>query len=206
MPCFVEVMRGFQARFPTVRTRLYVESLGATAAMLLEGKADIGVVLDFAGGSEDLVVRPIMEIEMVPVCAPDHPLARVNSPLDAEAVREHVQLVLTDRSPLTEGRDHGVLAVTTWRLADLSAKHAMLIAGLGWGGMPRHMVQADLDAGRLVELHIPCWDGRPRPPVLTALAAWRADAAPGPAAQWMVDKLASHRAAPIQVMAGATAI
>jgi hypothetical protein len=35
------------------------------------------------------------------------------------AGRDHLQLVLTDRSPLTQGRDLGVIGTQTWRLADL---------------------------------------------------------------------------------------
>jgi hypothetical protein len=48
----------------------------------------------------------------------------------------HVQLVLTDRSKIFEGREFGVMSSSTWRLADLFAKHAFLVNGLGWGGMP----------------------------------------------------------------------
>ena len=57
------------------------------------------------------------------------------------AARNYIQLVLTDRSPLTEGRDFGVMSSRTWRLADLGAKHALLLEGIGWGNMPREMVQ-----------------------------------------------------------------
>ena len=46
------------------------------------------------------------------------------------------------------------MSPSTWRLADLFAKHAFLLNGLGWGGMPMHAVQDDLAAGRLVELRI----------------------------------------------------
>src|SRR3546814_4467829 len=53
--------------------------------------------------------------------------------LPAETARRHVQLVLTDRSDLTKGRDVGVIGLESWRLGDLGAKHALLVAGLGWG-------------------------------------------------------------------------
>ena len=69
-------------------------------------------------------------------------------------LREQVQLVLTDRTALTEGQDFGVLALRTWRLGDLGAKHALLLAGLGWGNMPEEMVEDDLAAGRLVRLQV----------------------------------------------------
>jgi len=44
--------------------------------------------------------------------------------------------VLTDRSPVTQGQDHGVVGTHTWRLADLGSKHMLLKEGIGWGNMP----------------------------------------------------------------------
>ena len=90
-----------------------------------------------------------------------------------------------DRSPLTEGREFSVLSPRTWRLADLGAKHALLLEGIGWGNMPRHAVAGDLAAGRLVALCLPeaaRFDYR-----LHAL--WRKDSRPGPASVWLLDAL-----------------
>ena len=69
--------------------------------------------------------------------------------VSGSAIAKHVQLVLTDRTALTEGKNFGVLSPLTWRLADLGAKHAFLLAGFGWGHMPLPMVQDDIAAGRL---------------------------------------------------------
>jgi hypothetical protein len=68
-------------------------------------------------------------VELIPVAAPSHPLAvgPANAPGDA---RNHTQLALTARSPLTEDRDFGVIGTRSWRLADLGAKHALLLAGI----------------------------------------------------------------------------
>jgi hypothetical protein len=52
--------------------------------------------------------------------------------------------VLTDRSPLTEGKEFAVMSSQTWRLADVSSKHMLLNAGIGWGYMPEPMVHNDL--------------------------------------------------------------
>ncbi|MFN3788978.1 hypothetical protein [Massilia sp.] len=65
-----------------------------------------------------------------------------------------VQLVLTDRSQLTAGREFGVMSPLVRRLADLGARHAFAHAGLGWGSMPRHMVQQDPADGSLVQLRL----------------------------------------------------
>ena len=58
----------------------------------------------------------------------------------------------TDRT--YPGREFGVMSPTTWRLADLFAKHHFLLNGLGWGGMPLHAVRKDLEDGRLSVLPI----------------------------------------------------
>jgi DNA-binding transcriptional LysR family regulator len=80
---------------------------------------------------------PPGSIDLIPVVAPGHPLAALKGPIETHVLHRHVQLVLTDRSSLTTGRDYGVVSGRTWRLADLGAKDSML-AGLGWGNMPFH--------------------------------------------------------------------
>jgi len=119
---------------------------------------------------------------MVPVAAPGHPLAVAleNPP---GAARDHVQLVLTDRSNLTKGIDMGVLAASTWRLADLGSKYMLLKAGIGWGNMPEPMVAHDIRAGRLVVLDMP--DSVGGHYVMDAI--YRTDTPPGPAGRWLIE-------------------
>ena len=74
---------------------------------------------------------------------------RTTTAIKVKAFSKQVQLVQTDRTPLSEGRDFGVFSPLTWRLADLGAKHAFPKASLGWGHMPLHMVKTDLDSGAL---------------------------------------------------------
>lgn len=195
MPRLVCAMADFQARFPSVQTRVFVESLGATVQNLLRGQSDIGVLIAFASDTDELVRAPAGEVELMPVAAPGHPLASAPRPIALEVLREHVQLVLTDRSELTQGRDHGVVATQSWRLADLGAKHAMLQAGLGWGSMPRHMIEDDLAAGRLVLLDAGNWDGSGLAPRLDMVTARRKDHVLGPAGRWMLERLRSEKRA-----------
>ena len=95
-----------------------------------------------------------------------------------------MQLVLTDRSTLTEGQDFGVFADQTWRLGDLGAKHALLLAGIGWGNMPAAMVRADLQSGRLVRLDLSDWRGG----TFTTHLLHAAGAPPGPAGRWLMQR------------------
>lgn len=182
-----QVLREFQTMFPTVTLRLHVEGLGGVAALVLDGRATLGIAGPDVGDMPELDRQNIGSVELVPVAAPSHPLA-TSGPLAPGAVRKHLQLVLTDRSPLTEGKDFSVFSPRSWRLADLGAKHALLREGIGWGSMPRHMVGGDLASGTLVELVIP-----ERPPLAYALnALWRRDTRLGPAACWSLDAFAER--------------
>lgn len=188
-PILVRALAGFQREFPSVQLRIYVESLGATAQAVLDGTADLGIALDFAAATPDLESTPMGEVELMPVAAPGHPLAKIKGRIQPEALRDQVQLVLTDRSTLTQGRDFSVFSVKTWRLADLGARHAMLVAGLGWGSMPIHMVKEDLDAKRLVRLDIRRPDGMTRLPRPGVVLARRKDKVLGPAGAWLAARL-----------------
>jgi DNA-binding transcriptional LysR family regulator len=178
----VDALQAFQAEFPTVALRLHVEALGAVTQLVLSRAATIGVSGPLDRVAEGIERIAVGEVEMIPVAAPSHPLSAGDVP--PGIARNHVQLVLTDRSPLTEGQDFSVVGVRTWRLADLGAKHTLLLAGIGWGNMPAPAVQDDLAAGRLVHLRVPdCPGGSYR-----FSAIYRTDTPPGPAASWLIQR------------------
>ena len=177
------VLREFVIAYPTVQLRLHVEALGGVTAMVLDGTAAVGISGPLAAGVEGLECVHAGGVMMVPVAAPDHPLARL-SLIPPGAARLHTQLVLTDRSQFTEGRDFAVLSPRTWRLADLGAKHALLREGIGWGSMPLPMVAEDLASGRLLRLDLPDLTGGP----YCFGATWRRDTPPGPAGRWLLDR------------------
>ena len=177
----IDALKAFRVKFPTVSLRLYMEALGAVTQLVLNRTATIGICgpLDVeVAGLERIGVG---SVELIPVAAPDHPLALAgrNAP---GAGRDHIQLVLTDRSPLTQGQDRGVIGTQTWRLADLGSKHMLLKEGIGWGYMPEPMVREDLRAGRLVRLDMREYkDG-----IMRLHAIYRTDTPPGPAGSWLI--------------------
>jgi DNA-binding transcriptional LysR family regulator len=187
----VQALQDFRARFPSVPPRIHVESLTGVGRLLLDGTGLLGIMVNFSDTSELLRRVPLVELELVLVAAPDHPLGRLPGRVTPDMLRDHVQLVLTDRTGPIGTRDYGVYGLQTWRLSDLSAKHALLRAGLGFGSMPLHLVADDLQAGRLVRLAPTEWEGSDRVPSLPLCVAHRADRPLGPAAHWMLEHLTS---------------
>jgi DNA-binding transcriptional LysR family regulator len=183
----VRALDDFRKKFPTVALRLQVEALGAVTHAVMEGTAAFGVSGPLERATDLLTRGPAGSVKLLPVAAPDHPLAQMPGPISAASARDHVQLVMTDRSTLTQGRDFGVVSVRSWRLADLGAKHALLLAGMGWGNMPKPMVNDDLKRGRLVELKIETHAEA----IYPFHTVYRRDTPPGPAASWLMERLAS---------------
>jgi DNA-binding transcriptional LysR family regulator len=180
------LLREFNARFQTVPVRLLVHPLGGVERALREGHARIGVGsvlhMDMTGFRR----IDIEAVEIIAVAAPGHPLAKASAAAPLQA-RDFVQLVLSEQPAVAESRDFGVLSLNTWRIGDQAARHKLLLAGLGWGGMPEPMVRADIASGRLVRLRLPDWRGGN----YTLHAIHKTDTPPGPAGRWLIERLAT---------------
>lgn len=182
-----EVSHAFRSHFPATPLRLYVEALGGAVQPVIDGRASFALVGSLPLLPQGLLAEPVTTVSFIMVAAARHPLAAHRGMIGREELARHVQLVLTDRSDLSAGREFGVMSPMTWRLADLFAKHAFLLSGLGWGGMPVHTVAQDLAEGRLVELSVQ--DVPPGGLQLQISAIYRIASPPGPAGRWMMERL-----------------
>lgn len=183
------VLQDFNDEFPSVKVHLQIEALGAVAMHVYEGTADLAILCSLPVPPSDLTIVAIGGISLVPVAANSHPLAGIEGRIDAAALRDHRQIVLTDRSKLSQGRDLNVYSPLTWRVADLGAKHALIRQGLGFGNMPTHLVQDDLANGALKALDLAAHPvGGDRLPMYLA---HRPNQPLGRAAQWMRERLSA---------------
>jgi DNA-binding transcriptional LysR family regulator len=188
MARLVQVLQDFQNQFPTVALRLHIEALGAVSQHVLDGVAMLGICGPIeVADSTQLERVGFGGMRLLPVAAPSHPLAQYKGELTVAQARNYEQLVLTDRSQLTQGRDYGVVGVRSLRLTDLNAKYALLLSGMGWGSMPEHMIKDDIAAGRLKALTMNEWTNA----IYAFNTIWRSDTPPGPAVRWMLDRFAA---------------
>jgi DNA-binding transcriptional LysR family regulator len=182
-----ESAKEFREEFPRTPLRLYVEALGGAYQPVLDGRCSLGVVGSLPIAPDSMTLERLQGLPMNMVAAREHPLALFSGVIPKTELAKHVQLVLTDRSELTTGREFGVMSPLTWRLGDLFAKHAFLLKGLGWGGMPLHAVKQDLLEGRLVKLSIE--DLAEESLILPMSAAYLTAKPPGPAGRWLIERL-----------------
>jgi DNA-binding transcriptional LysR family regulator len=170
--------------YPSVSVWMWTAPLGAAIAALHERRCALAIT------AADLP-DPRIELEslsFVPraaVAAATHPLAarsREGAPLTAAELADHLQIVVPDPSALTEGRDFGVLSPGTWRVSDNATKHALILAGVGWGSLPLWLVERDLAKGRLVRIAAAEF-GQQGETFVRAYLAHRTDQPLGPAAR-----------------------
>lgn len=181
------VVREFRAVFPETPLRLYVEALGAVLKPVIDGVCDFGIVGSLPTTSPDFVKEKVLSVRTIMVAAPHHPLCTITGPIPRSVLEEHVQLVLTDRTNLSSGREFGVFSNRTWRLADLGAKLSFLRAGLGWGSMPRGAIEADLASGTLVQLLLE--DAQADEYIMPLSIIYPAAKPPGMAGRWLMERL-----------------
>jgi DNA-binding transcriptional LysR family regulator len=182
-----ESAKEFTQRFPRTPLRLFVEALGGAYKPVLDGRCSFGIVGSLPIAPDSMTLERLQGVNLIMVAAREHPLAQLKGVVPKTELAKHVQLVLTDRSELTAGREFGVMSPFTWRLGDLFAKHAFLLKGLGWGGMPVHTVKQDLLEGRLAKLSIQ--DLPEEAMILPMSAAYLTAKPPGPAGRWLIERL-----------------
>jgi len=182
-----QVAKAFRRQYPGVPLRIYVEALGAAIQPILDGRCSVGIIGSLPVIPDTLTNERLPGIAFFMVAAHDHPLASYRGKIPKEVLAKHTQIVLTDKSELSAGREFGVISPATWRLADLFAKHHFLLNGLGWGGMPLHAVRKDLENGRLSVL--PIEDVPPDGLILPMSVVWQTKSPPGPAGRWFIERL-----------------
>ncbi|WP_306028331.1 LysR family transcriptional regulator [Stappia sp. MMSF_3263] len=144
-------MQEMQTAWPSVSLRILTASLGEAVHALRESRCTLsvsGVDIPDPG----IERQTLTFVRRAAVVAASHPLARFaaeSRPASSEELAEHVQVVVEDPSPLTKGQDFDVLSPGTWRVADNATKHALILAGIGWGNLPLWLVERDLAEGRL---------------------------------------------------------
>lgn len=179
------LLREFHIQFPTVSVRLLVQTLGGVERVVRSGHAGIGVGSQLHMDMTGFRRIDLKGVQIIAVAAPGHPLARASeSETDPPQARNFVQLVLSEQLS-GAGRDFGVVSLNTWRINDQAARHKLLLAGLGWCGMPEPIVRADIESGRLARLNLPDWRGGE----YTLQAIHKIDTPPGPAGRWLIERL-----------------
>lgn len=183
----LDLLDAFRSEFPNIGLRLFVEEIGGVPQLVLDGRADLGLLGRPSLRSalaESLEPTAVGVSDVIAVARPDHPLATLDRTLTEADLADHRQLVPTSRAlPRYQNR----MVNDVWEIAELGMRHKMILRGMGWGTVPTYLVVEDVHRGDLVPLDMSAQpDEAMRVPLF---AVHKRDAAIGPATRWLIDKM-----------------
>jgi len=183
---FTGAVAAFQKAFPATLLRFDIES-SAVIEPVLDRRCAVGVVGSWALAPPQLTHEVLLTIRVPTVVSAQHPLAAHRGQIPITVLAQHIQLSHINPADISRGFGGFVQFPRVWRLSHLGAKLAFLRAGLGFGALPKHMVEADLASGALVQ--ITPEDAPPGGREIAMWAVYRTDSPPGPAGRWFIDRL-----------------
>lgn len=171
-------------QFPMLEVQLASGAQGDVARQLVERHADLGLLFHHERMPSALERRALGQVEMVTVCAVNHPLAHLGQ-VNRQQLARHRQLLIAPKESGYPGGEP--ISPQIWRADSFYAIAELLMRGLGWAWLPRHVVQYPTYHAQMVELRSE-WT----PPALVVELVWRRDEPMGPAAQWLAERFAVH--------------
>jgi len=187
----IQSLRALSVAFPDLVVTFSTEGLGGSLRRLRGGTAALAICMLLPTVPEDIAAFPLMQVRLQAVVSPDHPLATLGRPAQADDLAPHVQLVLSDPVD-ADSPNYGLVGERRWRFVDLGRRLDFLLAGFGWCRMPLHLVEPALAAGQLVPIDIA--DDATPADGLTIYAAHRREREPGKAGRWLLDDLRTRLA------------
>jgi DNA-binding transcriptional LysR family regulator len=176
----------FQKQFPATLLKFDVDS-SAVVEPVLDGRCAIGIVGSWSLMPPQLTREALFKVRVAMVVSPQHPLAAYRKPIPPSVVAKHVQLMHINPADVAPAYGVTKRSPRMWHLSHVGAKLAFLRAGLGFGGLPIHMLEEDLACGALVEITLAATPPLAREFAMSAI--YRTDSPPGPAGRWFISHL-----------------
>ncbi len=152
---FLGLLAEVKHRYPTTHIQVASEMMGGPLARLMQAEADL-IIAGLEGVPvEQVDTLSVGSVVITPVAHKDHPISRAPGIRSRAEMQGYTQVVVAG----TGGRDYeqsrDVLpSGQRWTVSDFATKKSVIMAGLGWGGMPRHLVEEEIRKGDLVELTV----------------------------------------------------
>ncbi|MGE9760839.1 LysR family transcriptional regulator [Pseudomonas sp. PDM20] len=176
-PSLLEKLARFFATQPRTRLQLYFESVSGPLERLLDGEAEL-VLHRVDKADPRLEWLDLGEVDFIPVIAPG--LLTDITDLRPEHLRSLTQCVMRDSARHSPPVDFFTLeGAPQCTVPDQAMKKELVLHGLAWGHLPRHLIAEELADGRLRDLSGPHLPGRRE----ELVAARLRDRAHGPVAQ-----------------------
>ena len=168
----------FSREFKHTRIRVLETSLSGTSEALLDKSADLVIGSYPPPGFR---ATPLMQVNMIPVAAPTHPLVQGRSTVSELELRSTRQIVLRDTGIHREQDAGWLQAEQRWTVSHFSTSIKLLKSGLAFAFIPHNWIEEELARGelaliplehkmnRVVQMHLMLADNQAAGPATKAL-------------------------------------
>lgn len=139
----------FSLEFPHTRIRVLETSLSGTTEALIEKTADLVIGTKVPPGFRG---AQLLQVKMIPVAAPVHPLIRNRESVSEVELRNMRQVVLRDTGAHREQDAGWLQSEQRWTVSHFSTSIKLLKSGLAFAIIPQNWIEDELADGTLAKI------------------------------------------------------
>ncbi len=148
-PRLLQALKAFHPHSRGSRVRIMETVLTGTHECITAGNADLVISSLVPKG---YLGDYLLQVQMVPVCHPEHPLSRLNRVLNAQELSQELQIVIRDSGQQPQEHQGWLKAEQRWTVDYCDIAIELLLTGLGFCWLPLHSVASLIEQGQLVQL------------------------------------------------------
>jgi DNA-binding transcriptional LysR family regulator len=144
LPEVLGLLRRFFDGCPGTRLHLHFEAISGPWERLFDDEADL-IFHHIDKADPRLEFIELFAVELVPVVAPDFLRFPIADSITPEQMRDYVQCVIRDTARRSPARDYFLVeGARSWTVSDQLMKKELIVQGMGWGHMPRYLIEQNL--------------------------------------------------------------
>ncbi|WP_372742080.1 LysR family transcriptional regulator [Neptunomonas sp.] len=188
-PILLTVLERFAETFPYITLELLDPGSGDVAELVRSNRADIGLMIQQEYYPQGFSFRGIGHSRVIPVAAPDFPLAQIKQVTHAD-LRQHRQIVGRSLDPDNQMHERYTVSPQVWLSESPFVILELLCANIGWAFLHEAVVKEKLHSGELVVLDLVYEQAG----IVQGIdLVWTENRALGKAGQWLLQQLQSLR-------------
>ncbi|QIZ75814.1 LysR family transcriptional regulator [Ferrimonas lipolytica] len=152
LPSLYQLIQRFSQRFHATELVLEICQSNQIPPLVRQGRAHIGLMLTGQDMPAGVNLGLLGQLPFYAVASPLHPLAQLQSVSRSE-ITLHRQLITKNSNNKAVEQLQPISPKVYWS-NDFEALKQLAIANLGWGYLPAHLAQSEVDNQRLVKLPV----------------------------------------------------
>ncbi|MGI2170409.1 LysR family transcriptional regulator [Shewanella sp. MF05960] len=145
------ILQQFTTKFPSVALKICAAAPGDSAVQLRQGITDIGLIAEQEGYPIGFQFRGVGYSKIIPVCAPNHPLAQTN-PASYRDLRQHRQVIRHAQPVKGTTQQYEKKSPSVWHVEDPHLILDLVRLGNAWAELSVSLVANAIENGELIQL------------------------------------------------------